>query len=64
LTYTKTSGWLGTFRTDLLKLLEKDSQELVNITVDFRNQHKGVKIVSFYEGDATAPFKDPVSNNS
>lgn len=64
LTYTKTSGWLGTFRTDLLKLLEKDSAELVNITVDFRNQHKGIKIVSFYEGDATPPFKVPVSDES
>lgn len=61
LEYTRSSGWLGKFRADLLTLLERDSEQLVDITLDFRNQHKGIKIVSFYEGDAAPPFKDPVS---
>jgi hypothetical protein len=52
---------LGKFRTDLLESLEKDSKPLTEIAVNFRNQHKGIKIISFFEGDATPPFEDPVS---
>jgi hypothetical protein len=62
LTYTVTSGFTGKFRTDLLSSLEKESQDLVNLTIEFRNQHRGIKIISFVENNATPPFKKPVSN--
>jgi hypothetical protein len=36
-------------RDDLLQSLRKDAPKLSNISTDFRNQHDGIKIASFYE---------------
>ena len=60
-TYTKSSGFFGKFRSDLVELLEKGSKELNTVGIEFRNQHKGITLVSFYETDSTPPFTDPVS---
>jgi hypothetical protein len=46
---------LGSARDDLLKSLEKDSEELLAISTSFRNQVRGAKIISCYETN-TAPL--------
>jgi hypothetical protein len=60
LSYTKTSGLLGKFRNDLIELLEKNSSELSTLSIEFRNQHRNIILVSFYETNTTPPFKNPV----
>jgi hypothetical protein len=36
-------------RDDLVQSLRKDAPELIDISNDFRNQHDGITIASFYE---------------
>ncbi|KFZ03761.1 hypothetical protein V502_10684 [Pseudogymnoascus sp. VKM F-4520 (FW-2644)] len=57
------SAFTGSCRTDLLRSLQKNSGELGNIATDFRNQMKGVKIVSFLEQNSTPPLKTRVVDN-
>jgi protein SERAC1 len=46
----------GQFRKDLLKSLERNSEDLKTISTNFRNQISGIKIVSCIEQDSTPPF--------
>jgi hypothetical protein len=54
------SGSFGSFRSDLLEALSKDSSELKTLAIDFRKRAVDIKIVSFYETDATPPLRDKV----
>ncbi|TVY38555.1 Protein SERAC1 [Lachnellula occidentalis] len=51
----------GTFRGDLFQDMEKDAKVLAQISKDFRNQLKGIKIATFYEQRAIeiVPFSTP-----
>lgn len=53
---------LGSARKDLLKSLERNSEELLSISKNFRNQVEGVRIISFYEQNTTPPFSSLVSS--
>jgi hypothetical protein len=55
------SGFLGSARDDLLNSLRRNSEELLAISIDFRNQVKGVKIISCYEQNITSPLTSLVS---
>ena len=52
---------LGLARKDLLKSLERNSEELLSISKNFRNQVEGVRIISFYEQNTTPPLSGLVS---
>lgn len=54
------SGFWGRARSDLIRNLEKDSTMLHEISVNFRNQVAGIKMVSCYEQNATPPHSHPV----
>lgn len=56
------SGWTSKTRTDLLKVLKKDSDVIQTISDDFRTFGESIKIYSFYEDTATPPFADLVSS--
>jgi hypothetical protein len=48
----------GRFRTDLLDSLQKDAPSLEQLSLSFRNISPNFRIVSFYEQNATPPFKN------
>lgn len=50
-------------RTELLETLSKDSESLVKLAMDFRNQTSHIKIVSFIEQSTTPPLKTRVSRH-
>jgi len=52
----------GRLRTDFFDILSKDSNTLLKIAVDFRNQLSSIKIVSFLEQSITPPLKERVSD--
>jgi hypothetical protein len=54
---TVASPSAGSFRTDLLKTLEPNSDELQTLAENFRNQVAGITIVSCYEMNITPPLK-------
>jgi len=39
----------ATFRADLLQGMERNSKVLTQISIEFRNQHEGINIATFYE---------------
>jgi hypothetical protein len=49
------SRFVGAMRSDLIKALEKDSKILKDISTDFRNQTRSIKIASFIEQSLTPP---------
>lgn len=57
-----TSGVTGRLRTELLAILSKDSEVLLKLATDFRNQISNIKVVSFIEQSTTPPFKIRVSD--
>lgn len=57
---TGTSRIIGSIRTDLMEALEKDSENLKQISVDFRNQIENIRIASFIEKEITRPAKSRV----
>lgn len=63
LALTGTSRFAGRFRTDLLKIVEKDSDELEEISINFRNQIGDIEIASFIETLSTPPAKSRVRTN-
>jgi hypothetical protein len=52
-----TSRFVGSMGSDLIKLLEKDSKILKDISTSFRNQTRDIKIASFIEQNLTPPAK-------
>jgi hypothetical protein len=60
---TGTSRFVGHMRSDLIKALEKDSQVLKDISVNFRHQASNFHIASFIEQDITPPAKSRVCIN-
>ena len=54
------SQFWGRARTDLLKSLEKDAGGLDEISVNFRNQATGIRVVSCYEQNITPPLNELV----
>ena len=62
-----TSRFVGSMRSDLIKSLEKDSKILKDISTNFRNHTRDIKIASFIEQNRTPPAKNrvfPLSNNA
>lgn len=59
-----TSEFTGRLRTNLLETLHKDSESLLKLVTNFRNQTFNITIFSFVEQSATPPFKDRVSHVS
>ncbi|KFY10411.1 hypothetical protein V492_05039 [Pseudogymnoascus sp. VKM F-4246] len=55
ITLTGTSRYVGSMRSDLIKSLEKDSEGLNDISTNFRNQMRDIKIASFTEQDKMPP---------
>lgn len=55
---------LGRSRSDLIKTLEKDSQILLDISTQFRNQMRNIKIASAIEQKLTPPAKSLVRSYS
>jgi hypothetical protein len=55
------SRFVGAMRPDLIKVLQKDSKILKEISTDFRNQTKSMKVASFIEQSLTPPAKLRVS---
>ncbi|KAK2746767.1 hypothetical protein FQN55_005494 [Onygenales sp. PD_40] len=55
-----TSKLTGRMRSDLIKSLERDSQDLKSISTDIRHQIAAYRIVSFVEKKSTPPFSHPV----
>jgi len=54
----------GKIRRDLLKSLERNSEDLHALSMNFRNQIEGIRLVSFYEQQATSPLRTVVSLNA
>lgn len=49
------SRFVGGMRTDLVKSLQKDSPILKDISTNFRNQTRNIRIASFIEQEITPP---------
>lgn len=58
-----TTRFTGPMRTDLVESLKKDSDNLNEISKDFRNQVKTIKIASFVEDVVIRPLKSRVNSN-
>jgi hypothetical protein len=54
------SRFVGLMRSDLIKSLKKDSKILKDISTNFRNQTRDIKIASFIEQSRTPPSKNRV----
>ncbi|KAN0101984.1 Ankyrin repeat-containing domain protein [Hyaloscypha variabilis] len=54
----------GRSRSDLIKTLEKDSQILLDISTDFRNQMRNIKTASAIEQNLTPPAKSLIVERS
>ncbi|KAI9774712.1 MAG: hypothetical protein M1839_001673 [Geoglossum umbratile] len=55
-----TSRFIGSARSDLIKSLEKDSKMLKDISTDFRDQTRDIKVASFIEQNCTPPAKNRI----
>jgi hypothetical protein len=55
-----TSRFIGSARSDLIKSLEKDSKMLKDISTNFRDQTRDIKIASFIEQNRIPPAKNRV----
>jgi len=54
----------GKTRKDLIKGLERDAEPLKEISRNFRNSMKDIKIASFIEKSFTYPLKKVVSSSN
>jgi len=55
------SRFVGASRSDLIKMLEKDSEELAKLSSDFVSRLSKIKVASFIEQKATPPADTRVS---
>lgn len=55
-----TSRFVGSMQSDRIRSLQKDSKILKEISTNFRNQARTIKIASFIEQIATPPAKKRV----